>query len=290
MTQLLHVSLARTITLRYEFDPELPAVEVDPTQIRQVVMNLVMNAAEAIGARPGSIAVSTAVVHADREMLREYIQGDRLPEGDYVRLEVTDTGDGIAPEMLSRIFDPFFTTKFTGRGLGLAAVLGIVRGHHGAMQVTSAPGQGSTFHLLLPAQGGPAAAAPQPAASKPWRGQGTVLVVDDEDEVRSVLERMLASLGFVVLTATDGTEAVARLQEGAAEIRLVMLDLTMPGLSGDQTLRRLRELRTGLPALVISGYAEGDVRERFGDTPVEAVLRKPFTLQALSETLQRLLG
>jgi PAS domain S-box-containing protein len=290
MTQLLRVSLARPILLTYNFDPALPALEVDPTQIRQVVMNLVMNAAEAIGERPGAITLTTAVVHCDREDLAGYIQGEQLSEGRYVRLEVVDTGEGIAPEMLGRIFDPFFTTKFAGRGLGLAAVLGIVRGHGGAMQVVSAPEEGSTFRMLLPVREVAAASPPRAVTGPHWRGEGTVLVVDDEEDVRDVLDRMLVSLGFQVLSAADGKEGLARLEEHAADIRLVVLDMTMPRLDGEQTLRVLRERHAGLPVVVVSGFAERDVKERFAALGVSSVLQKPFTLQTLAARLQALLG
>jgi len=290
MTELLHVSLARSITLRYDFDEALPAVEVDPTQIRQVVMNLVMNAAEAVGEQAGRINVSTAVITAHRAMLRGYIQGDRLPEGRYVRLEVADTGVGIEPEMLHRIFDPFFTTKFAGRGLGLAAVLGIVHGHHGALQVVSAPGAGAVFRMLLPAQAVSPAPAPATPPGPAWRGTGMALVVDDEAGVQNVLSRMLESLGFTVATAGNGNEALRRLDEHTAALSVVLLDVTMPGMDGEQTLRELHARNPHVPVLIVSGLAEQDLRQRFAALGVRDVLAKPFTVQGLAAKLQALLG
>jgi PAS domain S-box-containing protein len=293
MTQLLHVSLARQIQLSCDFEPALPSVEMDPTQIRQVVMNLVLNAAEAIGERAGHVSLRTAVVQADRAVLSGFIQGDRLPEGRYVCLEVSDTGSGIALDTLGRIFDPFFTTKFAGRGLGLAAVLGIVRGHDGAMQVQSVPDVGSTFRMLLPARSGQPTAAQAASGSGPgpdWRGAGVALVVDDDAEVREVLARMLDTLGFQVLAAADGSAALERLRRHGEAVRLVVLDLTMPGLDGEQTLQRLRRMQAALPALIVTGVADRDVQERFAALGAAAVLQKPFTLQGLAERLRALLG
>ncbi len=290
MTQLLQVSLARTIRLVYDFAPDLPAVECDPTQIRQVVMNLVMNAAEAIGEQPGTIRLSTAAVHAERDLLRSFLQGEQLAEGEYVLLEVQDTGVGIAQEVLGRIFDPFFSTKFAGRGLGLAAVLGIVRGHKGALCVISTPGEGSLFRMLLPAQGAGALPAARASGDPRWHGQGTALVVDDQEDVREVIQRMLVSLGFEVLAAANGHEALERMQAHGPAIRLLVLDITMPGMGGEQTLRHLRERIPEVPVVLVSGHAESEVRARFAALGVTAVLQKPFTLRVLSEQLQALLG
>jgi PAS domain S-box-containing protein len=290
MTQLLHVSLARSIALRYDFDPHLPSVEVDATQIRQVVMNLVMNAAEAIGEKPGTIRVTTRVVHADRALLRGFIHGEGQPEGDYVCLEVVDSGGGIAPEMLGRIFDPFFTTKFTGRGLGLAAVLGIVRGHEGALQVLSEPDRGATFRLLLPAQTAPAQHDAPPEPEPAWQGHGMALVVDDQPEVRDVLTRMLEVLGFEVLACSNGQAALDLLAERARAVRVVFLDMAMPGLSGEQTLRRLHERHPHLPVVMVSGNSELDLRGDLSALGARTLLQKPFTFKVLSERLRAVLG
>ncbi|HEX7926067.1 MAG TPA: PAS domain-containing protein, partial [bacterium] len=202
MAELLKVSISKKIAIRFDLSQGLPAVEGDATQIQQIVMNLITNASEAIGDAPGAIHLTTGQVIADRTYLATGYLADAMPEGEYVFMEVTDTGTGMTDEVKARIFDPFFTTKFTGRGLGLAAVLGIVRSHHGSIHIHSDPGKGSTFRVLLPAAPGatPAAKAPQSAASATWRGSGTVLVVDDEPVVRSVLQRQLSSLGFQVVT------------------------------------------------------------------------------------------
>ena len=185
----------------------LPAILADPTQIRQIIMNLVINASDAIGERSGLIRISTGVMRVDQPVPARNVSFPGLEPGDYVYLEINDDGCGMPPEVKARIFEPFYTTKFAGHGLGLAAVLGIVRSHHGTIKVYSEPGRGTTFKLLFPAI---ERRPPEPAAADPvsaWRGSGLALVVDDEEAVRSVAARTLESLGFTPLTATDGPRA-----------------------------------------------------------------------------------
>ncbi|HUJ73481.1 MAG TPA: PAS domain-containing protein, partial [bacterium] len=236
MPQLLKVSLPKGVTVNFNLAPTLPAVNGDPTQIRQVLMNLVINAGEAIGERTGVITISTGVLQADHAYLALAHMEPDPPEGPYVFLEVSDTGIGMSPETQARIFDPFFTTKFTGRGLGLASVLGIIRSHKGGLKVYSELGVGTSFKVLLPAAEHPQPAPERPPAEGPWRGSGTVLVVDDEASIRSVTRRMLAHLGFEVLEAADGQQALAALREHRDAVKLVVLDLTMPNMSGAETL------------------------------------------------------
>ena len=214
--------------------------EADLTQIRQIILNLVINASDAIGDRSGVVAVSTGVMDCDRAYLRETWLDEKLPDGQYVFLEVADTGCGIDPMTIKRIFEPFFSTKFTGRGLGMAAVLGIVRGHKGAIKVYSEIGKGTTFKLLLPAGDRPAALFDQPESLPTFKGSGLVLLVDDDETVRSVSGSMLRELGFEVLVANDGREAVQGYAEKAQNIRFVLTDLTMPHLDGEQAFREMR--------------------------------------------------
>jgi CheY-like chemotaxis protein len=263
----------------------LPPVEVDGSQIRQIVMNLVTNAADAIGNAAGRIAITSGVMQADRDYLAQTYLAPDLPEGSYVFLEVSDTGTGMSPEVRKKIFDPFFTTKFAGRGLGLAAVLGIVRAHRGALKVYSEPGRGSTLRLLLPAATGalPRAGAPAPAV---WRGEGLALVIDDEASVRGVAARLLESLGFTVAAAADGREGVASFRAQAQPVRLVLLDLTMPHMDGEETFHALKEIDPGVTVVLMSGFTQQEALDRFAGSGLAAFLQKPFTLASLRETLQ----
>jgi two-component system cell cycle sensor histidine kinase/response regulator CckA len=283
-TSLLNVSICKKVRIHIDLAMGLKPVMADATQIQQIVMNLVINGSDAIGGQPGEIRIKTGVTWGDREIFDAAVQSPDLPEGEYVFLEVADTGCGMEAETISKIFDPFFTTKFTGRGLGLAAVLGIVTGHHGALIVRSEPGWGSTFRLLLPVAPPEVEHAPKTsgAAAPPldeWRGSGPVLVVDDEDEVRTVVAEMLREFGFEPVLAADGQEALALCRSrGASEpgFRLAVLDITMPVMDGVETLRELHKLDPKLPALFISGYSEQEASIRFGEESLSEFLQKPF--------------
>ena len=289
---LLKISVAHQAVLNLNLARGLPAVMADATQLRQIVMNLVLNAADAIGGRGGEIVLTTGVVHADTAYLSGCVAGANLSRGDYVFLEVRDTGVGMPPEVIAKIFDPFFTTKFAGRGLGLAAVLGIVRGHNGALRVESTPGIGSTFRLLLPPvrQAAPAAKAAELATPGRWRHAGNVLVVEDEEPVRLVMVELLKSFGFTPTAAEDGASGLAAFREHAAGFDLVVLDLLMPGMNGEQTLEALRVLDPNVRVLLNSGYSEGDILGRLGGGRNLAFLAKPFTREALERKLRGLLG
>ncbi len=280
---LLQFSLGRHASFRLDLPRGLPPVMADATQLRQIVMNLVMNAAEAMGETPGKITLETGVRAADHAFLATTVNGGDLPAGEYVFLRVSDEGCGMSAETLARIFDPFFTTKFAGRGLGLAAVLGIVRSHQGALHVASEPGRGTTFTLLLPPTDGAVSAVPDtPASAAPWHHAGTVLVADDEDEVRQIAGDILQKLGFTVVNAADGHEAIALFGRDPARFTLVLLDLTMPGVSGVETLRQMRVRRPGLPALLMSGYAEIEAETRLAGLNSAPFLQKPFTVASLT--------
>ena len=294
LVPLLEVSLARKAGLRLDLAPALPAVLADATQLRQIVMNLVLNAADAVADRPGRIVLTTGLLPADPALLQAGVTGATLPPGDYVFLEVRDNGCGMAPEVIAKIFDPFYTTKFAGRGLGLAAVLGIVRGHHGALHVMSEPGRGTTFRLLLPpATPGSTAAPPTnfSPAGEGWRHAGQVLVIEDEDSVRAVAARMLATFGLTPRTAADGSAGLAMFRANPAGYALVLLDLLMPGLSGEATLAALRATRPDVRVLLMSGYNEGDLLRRLASPAGRlAFLPKPFNRSSLEEKLRGLLG
>ncbi|HJV66895.1 MAG TPA: ATP-binding protein [Geomonas sp.] len=291
MVKMLEVSVSKKVDLRCGFAAGLPAISGDATQIRQVVLNLVINASEAIGEESGSVALRTYATECDRGYLSDCFIDDRLPEGIYVVLEVTDSGCGMDRDVVARIFDPFFTTKFTGRGLGMAAVLGIVRGHKGAIRVYSERGKGTTFRLLFPAVAGAATRQREAALpGGPYRGKGTVLLVDDEENIRNLGKEMLERLGFGVLTAGDGREGLAAFSRHGGEIVCVLLDLTMPVLDGRQTFNALRRLRPGLKVIICSGYSEHEVSRKFAGQREVAFIQKPYKLAEVSSKFKELLG
>src|SRR5450755_785633 len=282
---LLRLSVGKNATLRLDLAEMLPAVDADATQMRQVTMNLVVNAAEALGERAGVIGIATGVLHAEGDYLRTTFLAPELAEGKYVFIEVSDNGCGMGPATQAKIFDPFFSTKFTGRGLGLSAVLGIVRGHNGAIKVYSELGRGTTLKLLFPAADAAvqkeSAARPQPVLER----RGTVLVVDDEEVVRGVAARILGSYGFDVILATDGRDGVARFRERHAEITVVLMDLTMPAMDGVEAFREIRALDDRVPVLLMSGYNEQDAVTRFAGKGLAGFVQKPFTVEMLRERL-----
>jgi PAS domain S-box-containing protein len=292
MLPLLKISIAHQATLSLELEPALPPVLADAAQIRQIVMNLVVNAADAIGDRGGVITLTTGTMYADRDLLAACVAGAELPPGDFVFLEVRDNGSGMTPEVMAKMFDPFFTTKFAGRGLGLAAVLGIVRGHQGALRVESTPGTGSTFRLLMPPMSVPAPKVKRSDAVRVAAKEtsGNVLVIDDEDEVRAVLIAMLKVCGFNATGAADGNAGIAAVRENPSAFDVVVLDLLMPGLNGEQAFRALRALKSDIRILVVSGYTEGDILSRMGGGQELGFLAKPFTRAALDRKLREMLA
>jgi len=290
MTHMLEVSISKKALLRFNRVPDLPAVEVDATQIRQVLMNLVINASEAIGDKSGVIAITTGAMQCDHGYLSDVWLAEQLADGLYVYVEVADTGCGMDRDTLSRIFDPFFTTKFTGRGLGMAAVLGIVRGHKGAIKIYSEPGKGTTFKILLPAAAGHAGRLSDiPTEESLWQGSGTVLLVDDEDTIRALGQEMLEALGFTALIARDGREALEIFKERGQEIRAVLLDLTMPRMDGEETFRELRRISEDVRVIMSSGYNEFEVSQRFIGKGLTGFIQKPYKLSELGNVLRQTL-
>jgi PAS domain S-box-containing protein len=290
VSRLLEVTMGPGVTLKLDLAGGMPPVEGDPSQLRQVLMNLVVNASEAVGRGPGEVAVRTGTARVSRQDLADACEGADLAPGDYAFLEVSDTGSGMDAATRERLFEPFFTTKTAGRGLGMSAVRGIVKAHGGALAVTSAVGEGSAFRLLLPPSGRPVPPAPPEDAEDGWTGAGTVLVVDDEQSVREVTCRMLESLGFAVEAAPDGREAVAAFRERPERFVCVLLDLTLPGMDGAEIFRHLREVRADVPVVVISGYGEDEAAARVAGATPSGFLAKPFTPEQLRGTLRATLG
>jgi PAS domain S-box-containing protein len=291
MQQLFATSVNKKTTVEYRLDPDLPAVRGDVTQVRQIILNLIINAAEAIGESCGLIAVTTRSLECDRQLLCSTYVDDDLPAGTYACLEVSDTGCGMDEATREKIFDPFFTTKFTGRGLGLAALLGIVRSHQGAIRVESTPDQGTTIQVLFPAVGlTPLKQSEQEVTAADLQGCGTILLVDDEALVRKTVRKMLERFGFELLEAADGREAVEIFREHADEIALVLLDMKMPVMGGEEAFDKISKLRNDIKVILSSGFNEEDATASFGDRKPAGFIKKPYRMSELRESIRTVLN
>jgi PAS domain S-box-containing protein len=286
ITSLIQTSISKTVHLNLELAENLPPIEADPAQLHQLIMNLVINGSEAIGQRPGTVSVATGLRTMDEATLRTAHVGADAAAGEYVFLDVTDTGSGMDEGTISRIFDPFFTTKFTGRGLGLAAVLGIVRAHRGAILIRSVPGEGSTFSILF-AKGQPRSHPLQRPAIERMSGEGTILVVDDEEIVRHTARLTLERYGYKVIEAENGRVAVELVAKAPESITLVVLDWTMPVMSGEEALRRMHAIRPGLRIMLSSGFNESEAAHRFQGQGLAGFLQKPYTSRELAEKVRQ---
>ncbi|MFQ5518576.1 MAG: response regulator [Mariprofundus sp.] len=285
MAELLMVSIDKNVVIKYELAENLPSIEGDVAQMHQVIMNLITNANEAIHGKSGVITMATGWLHADRTYLDNIVSEDGLSEGDYVYLEVSDNGCGMDKKTLRKIFDPFFTTKFTGRGLGMSALHGIVRGHMGAIKVYSELGRGTTFKILLPVseQSHAAIQSDVTAEEAVWKSDGGIaLVVDDEEMIREMAGAMLRDMGFDVLEAENGLEAVQLYPDHAQDIRVVLLDMSMPKMDGETTFRELRKLNPEVRVILSSGYTEQEATQRFSGKGLAGFVQKPY----LPDTLQ----
>ena len=289
---LFEVAVLKHVKLRSTLSTGPSYIEGDPGQIQQVIMNLILNAAEAIGDRPGEVIVTTGRTSVSKNDWLWQYTGEPLAPGRYITLEVRDNGAGMDERTLAKIFDPFFTTKATGRGLGLAAVLGIVRGHQGGLHVSSEPGKGTTFKLLFPAQDNRESTLPAslPANQAQPAESGLVLVIDDEEPVREAITDILELEGIPVITAADGTGGITLFEEKSTDICLVLLDLSMPGLSGVDTLQALRNINPSVPVIISSGYSEVEVIDQLATTSRAVFLQKPYDQARLVEIIQQQLS
>jgi len=284
---ILEVSLNKGIILKLSLMENLPMVEADVSQMQQILMNLVTNANEAIASCSGVIAIRTGIMDAGENYLAHCLCAEDIYPGRFVFMEVSDTGSGMNGETIEKIFDPFFTTKFTGRGLGMSAVLGIIRGHQGALKLYSELGQGTTFRVLLPALD-----IPRPdekvAEENPLHNTGIhkILVVDDEESMREITQLMLIDAGVdEVLTAEDGRDAIQIYQREGETIDLIILDLTMPHMDGEETFRQLRLINPEIKVILASGYSQQSVQDRFAGKGLCGFLQKPFTPEILRKVV-----
>ena len=285
IASLVQFSIPKSVDLAVTVQQRLPVVHIDPNQFQQVVMNLVSNAGEAIGeGNPGKVAVATSMTDIDAAFIDA--AGQKVAPGRYVCVEVADTGSGIEPDAMPRIFEPFFTTKFTGRGLGLAAVAGIVRAQKGGITVQSTVGAGSTFRVLLPARRAASETESQPVVP----GKATVMVVDDEAAVRDFIGAALHRRGHRVLTAFDSRDALAVFEREGGNVDAIVLDVVMPGMGVSELLPHIKAGKPALKVLLTSGYSESEARRLCAAFPDAAYIQKPYTAQQIATAVERLLG
>ncbi|HTY38087.1 MAG TPA: PAS domain S-box protein, partial [Bacteroidota bacterium] len=283
----LELAIPKGVTLEENLEPSLPYIEADAGQIQQVVMNLIINASEAVGERTGRILLATSVETIPFDAVDNWTRATgTLTPGEFVKLEVVDNGVGMAADTLRKIFDPFFTTKVTGRGLGLSAVIGIVKGHHGGLRVESEAGRGTSFKLVFPVSASrPEAVATAEKKTGSRRYKGCVLVIDDEEQVREVVSDMLEDAGIETLVAPSGEEGIRTYKLHNDVIGLVLLDLSMPGLGGKETFRLLKQFDPQVKVVLSSGYSETEVTDDLRDLGLAGFIQKPFRYENLKELL-----
>ena len=290
---LLEVTISKGAVLSYELDSQHTWIQCDPSQIRQIVLNLVTNASESLSDGVGRITLTTGVMQVTRAYLSQCNFVTDVRDGEMAYVEVRDTGTGISPETMKKIFDPFFTTKTLGRGLGLSALVGVMRSHKGAIHVSSKNEEGTTFRVMFPVHHGPSLHSTNSIpveANEVWHGDGLFLVIDDEEEIRQATELFLQDIGFSVLTAGDGYEALTLFEKHATELQCVLLDMTMPGLNGEQILEAIRQEAPHLPVILSSGYTEEHVFNRLPEQSANGFIQKPYPLETLLETVKGVLG
>lgn len=290
MVRMLQQTISRKVHIKVQLESGLPIISGDASQLRQIVMNLVINASEAIGGEQGEIRIALALAEFEEGRApRDYLGRDIVP-GSYLCLEVSDNGCGMDSETMIRLFEPFYTTKFTGRGLGMSAVLGIITSHQGALQLMSELGSGTTFRIYLPAETGAAAATDAEGVAPvaiPWQGTGMVLLVEDEAQVRLVARALLEKFGFGVLEAVNGKEALELYRGHAGTIRLVLTDMGMPVMDGHDLVRELHTLDAALPVVIASGFGDSEITSRLDRSEVAGMISKPYNTGQLRDVLRR---
>ena len=291
IASLLQVSIGNSVALEFALALDLPSVEADVAQMQQVVMNLVMNASDAMEDQRGVIRMETGVMQVVADEWHHLYGADDFCDGRYVFLDVSDNGCGMSLAVMQRVFEPFFTTKFDGHGLGMSAVLGIVRAHRGAIIVESEEGKGSRFRLLLPMLLQQTAAVEAlSVGQQAWRGEGVVLVIDDEQGIQKVMWMMFENMGFEVLLASGGEQGVALYQQHQQDVGLILLDMSMPNMDGKACYRALTAINPKVKVILSSGYSEAEASARFAEDGLVGFIQKPCRSSALQAMVQSVLS
>ena len=289
MVKMLKTTISQNVVINSSISPDIETINGDDSQIRQVVMNLIINAAESIGEAQGTVQISLAKKEIKEGLLEKDYLGKSVPVGEYITLKVTDNGCGMDDETKNRVFEPFYTTKFTGRGLGMSAVLGIITAHNGAIQLTSESGKGTTFCVYLPIQLKKSAteSSLKQVATEQWLGSGTILLVEDEEHVKSIAIALLENLGYTVIDASNGREALELFHNNIADISLVITDMDMPVMGGCELFRELKNLKPELPIIISSGFSDADITAKIAREEISAMINKPYSFDLLRNVLQR---
>ena len=287
LVNMLRMTINQNIAIIPNLPTDILSIKGDENQIRQVVMNLIINASEAIGDGHGKVLLSIAKAEIKAGKSAKDHLGNPIPPGLYVCLEVTDNGCGMNDETKLRIFEPFYTTKFTGRGLGMSAVLGIINTHAGRMQLVSQPGKGTTFKVYLPIIVSESDEDSLTAPSASWQGSGTVLFVEDNEEIKSVAKELLEIIGFTVIEASNGKEALELYQKHVTDITLVITDMGMPIMNGYELFHELKKLNPSLPIVISSGFGDDSVSSHIAPEDIAGIISKPYTFDQLREVLKR---
>jgi PAS domain S-box-containing protein len=290
MAKLLKATIKHNIVLKTRLPAAMPKIKGDDNQIRQIIMNLIINASEAIGEARGEILVSLSIIDIKAEQEGKDHFGNTIPPGGYACLEVTDSGCGMDEDTQHRIFEPFYTTKFTGRGLGMSAVLGIVSAHNGMLQLHSKLGQGTTFKVYFPIVDTEYIGDKQPAPTVKWHGSGTILLVEDEVQVKIIAKQLLEHLGFIVIEASNGEEALDAYHANHESIILVLTDMGMPVMDGYALIRELKKLKPELPIIISSGFGDADFASQIAGDDVAGLISKPYTMSQLQLILKKVLN
>lgn len=293
MVDLIKTSIPNNTAIHYSFAPDLPDIKGDSSQLSQIILNLVINAAESItDDEEGEIHVSLITTELTDICKETNYLGITIPSGYYICLEVTDNGSGMDNVTKLRIFEPFYTTKFAGRGLGMSAVLGIIQCHCGALQIFSQPGEGSTFKVYLPAQASKPSIGRSflPKIESSWKGRGTIFLVEDDEQIIYVAKFMLEKLGFTVITASNGKEALNLYPKYSEEIILVITDIGMPIMDGYQLFRSLKAINPGLPIIIASGFGNAIVTAQIPEKEIAGFINKPYDFDKFKVVLENVLG
>ena len=292
---LLSLSIPRNISLSTQLADDLPAVTADENQLSQVLIILVANASEAIGTNHGKITITTTAVKCTRDFFQANLSGEHLANGSYICVDVSDTGPGMDDETIRQAFDPFYSTKFTGRGIGLSALLGIVRSHHGGIKIDSTPGMGTQFRVFLPLAKEAAKFPPQSAEETPLSSpdnevSGMALVIDDEPVIRDLTATILESIGLKVITAENGRQGVDLFREHEQDIAVVILDVMMPVMNGDQAFDQMQSINSSVPIIFVSGFNDASVTELLADRPSAEFIQKPFRADNILDIVRNHIG